>query len=1019
MRQCRKQIRREKMKRFFWIGCLCAGLCVLKVDAQYFGRNKVQYETFDFKVLETDNLKVHYYQREQKAAKDAARMLERWYTRLRQVFDRSLPDDQPVILYASHADFQQTNAIGGLISQSTGGVTEGYMNRVVIPLTGVYSQDNHVLGHELVHAFHYEMIKSGEGGLARSAEIPLWFIEGMAEYLSLGGRSSLTSMWMRDAVLHGDIPSFADLDTDYRYFPYRFGHSVWAYLGSRYGDRCAYTLFRGVLRHGWLPGFRRSLGSTADSVSLRWGKMLEKHYGPTLEGRTLPNETGEEVVSQGQMNLAPSISPDGTRMAFLSTRDIFTIDLFLADARTGRVIHKLASSQGDEHFDALRFSNSSGSWSPDGEQFAFVVFREGRNEIAIADVSSAEVGKPLRPDGINEITGLAWSPDGRRLAVSGSYGGRNDLFLYDLSRDSTWKLTDDRYAELQPVWSPDGSRIAFVTDRGADTDLDSLSFGPMKLGIYSLSGDTVELVSIASWAKHINPQFSSDGKSLYMVADPDGVSDIYKYSLETGEVSRITKIATGISGLSDLSPVMSVASTGQMVFSVFSKGEYSIRGLQPSDMDPQPFTPDYEEYERVVSLCSDTSSKVTMIVDPYLDSSENGLPDTNKFSVNNYTPRLKLLYVGQLYAGVAADRYGVGVGGGASFLFSDLLGDHLLGLAAQINGSLEDVGAQGLYLNKRGRVNWGLSMGRVPHYSSSLEARSGGDSTLYTLVEERVFENSVSGFFDFPLSTNRRFEFGAGYTRYSYDYQGELITVRNGVIEDRDPTPVENPSSMDLFQASAAYVGDYSFFGFTAPVSGRRYRLEVEQTLGTVNYVSALMDYRHYLFRNPLTFALRFFHYGRYLGDSESDRLTPLFLGYENWVRGYSAYSYDLSPCRGEDDYSECPEFNRLLGSRLGIVNMELRLPVLGTEQFGLFNFPYLPTDLVAFLDGGVAWTAADYPELKWDRTNTTDRIPVFSAGAAARFNFFGLLVMQLYYAYPFQRPGYGWNWGFLISPGW
>lgn len=1008
------------MKRSIWFTCLLVMLLWGVGHAQYFGRNKVQYETFDFKVLETDNLRIHYYPREEAAARDAARMLERWYARFRKIFDRSLPQDQPIILYASHADFQQTNAIGGLISQSTGGLTEGYMNRVVVPLTGVLSQDHHVLGHELVHAFHYEMIKSSEGGLARASELPLWFIEGMSEYLSLGSQSSLTAMWMRDAVLHGDIPSFVDVGSDYRYFPYRFGHAIWAYMGAQFGDRSAYTLFRGVLRHGWHPGFRRSLGVTTDSLSARWGRMMKDHFEPALEGRTLPGETGHEVVSQGQMNLAPSISPDGTRMAFLSTRDVFSIDLFLADARTGRVIRKLASSQGDEHFDALRFSNASGAWSPEGDRFAFVVFREGRNEVAIADASSGELDEPIRIEEVNEITGLAWSPDGQYLAVAGSYGGIGDLFLYDIEKGSTRKLTDDRFAELQPAWSPDGSTIAFVTDRGPSTNLDSLSFGPMKIGLYDMATDEISLVSAAPWAKHINPQFSPDGKSIFMVANPDGVSDVFKYNLENGEVSRITKIATGISGLSEFSPVLSVASeTGEMVFSVFSRGEYTIRGLRGTEIDERSFTPDYEEYRQMVSLCPDPSPGITTVVDSYLGQSVSGLPDTTEFSVNAYSPKLKLMYVGQLYAGVAADRYGVGVGGGASFLFSDLLGDHMMGLAAQINGSLEDVGAQGLYMNKRGRLNWGLSLSRIPYFSSSLSVRSQDGSSVYTLVEERVFENRVSGFLDFPLSTNRRFEFGAGYTRQSYDYQGEEITVTEDGDIDSEPTSVDDPESMDLFQTSAAYVGDFSFFGFTSPVSGRRYRLEVESTFGTVNFVSAMMDYRHYLFRNPLTLAFRLFHYGRYLGDSESRRLTPLFLGYETWVRGYSAYSYDLGPCTGGNDYSECPEFDRLLGSRLGVMNVELRLPLLGTEQYGLINFPYLPADLVAFFDGGVAWTAGDYPELRWDRNSPTERVPVFSAGGAARVNLFGLLVMQFYYAYPFQRPGYGWDWGFVIAPGW
>ena len=66
---------------------------------------------------------------------------------------REFRKQKPVILYANDADFQQTNVIGGLIGQGTGGVTESLKERVVMPLTGLYAETDHDLGHELVHSF--------------------------------------------------------------------------------------------------------------------------------------------------------------------------------------------------------------------------------------------------------------------------------------------------------------------------------------------------------------------------------------------------------------------------------------------------------------------------------------------------------------------------------------------------------------------------------------------------------------------------------------------------------------------------------------------------------------------------------------------------------------------------------------------------------------------------------------------------------------------------------------------------
>src|SRR4029079_6784062 len=82
---------------------------------------------------------------------------------------------------------------------------------------------------------------------------------------------------------------------------------------------------------------------------------------------------------------------------------------------------------------------------------------------------------------VGEVTSLAWSPDGRRLVYSGIAQGVDDLYLYELDRGRITKLTDDRYADLQPSWSADGKSLLFVSDRGEGADLAQLRYAPMGL----------------------------------------------------------------------------------------------------------------------------------------------------------------------------------------------------------------------------------------------------------------------------------------------------------------------------------------------------------------------------------------------------------------------------------------------------------------------------------------------------------------------------------------------------------
>src|SRR5690606_37049888 len=147
-----------------------------------------------------------------------------------------------------------------------------------------YADNDHVLGHELVHVFQYRLAQEMPGGLRNISSIPLWLIERMAEYLSLGRYDPNTAMWLRDAVRRNDIPTLDQLTNDPRYFPYRFGQALWAYIGGRWGDPMVNQLFRAALKNGWNGGLESALGMSADSLSAQWHAALRAQYQPVSGG---------------------------------------------------------------------------------------------------------------------------------------------------------------------------------------------------------------------------------------------------------------------------------------------------------------------------------------------------------------------------------------------------------------------------------------------------------------------------------------------------------------------------------------------------------------------------------------------------------------------------------------------------------------------------------------------------------------------------------------------------------------
>ena len=1022
-------------------------------EAQYFGRNKVQWEQFDFKVLQTEHFDIYYYEQEADVVHDIGRMSERWYARLSRVFNHSFKR-KPIVLYANSADFHQTTTTGGMIGEGTGGFTDAFMNRVVLPLTGDYAQNDHVLGHEIVHVFQYDIAATANANRRRFAleAMPLWIVEGMAEYFSKGRVDPLTAMWIRDATIHQRMPDLRELTRDPRYFPYRYGQALMAYIGARFGDEAVVRYFLAAGTVGIEDGVERALGISHQQLFLDWAASARELYNPVVLGRAdnlttpligrkpeapPPIVEGEEIKKRRrrrgttELNVGPAISPDGRYVAFLSARELFSIDLFLADAKTGKIIRRLVSSDRDPHFESLRFIETAGSWSPDSRRLAFITFARGDNFLSIVDVESRDT-EHIKVPGLEAILNVAWSPDGQTIALAGQTTGVSDLFLYNLQSKEVRRLTADKFADMQPAWSPDGRTIAFVTDRGASTVLQQLQFADHRLATIDVASGRVTEIAAFPETKHINPQWAPDGRSLYFIANPEGVPDIYRVTVPGGQLSRVTAVDTGVAGITDVAPAMSVAwRTGDIVLSLYEDDNYNIYSLpanSPGTAVAAGPAPGENAAPRAALLppLRGTGSEIT----GYLMRPEEGLPAAStEFRLRDYSNALHLAYLGPPTLGVGVNEFGFGAGGSVTAFFSDILGQHNVGFtfqggggSGQGSGNLADqLGGELFYLNQTSRLNWGADVLHIPYVYTQVAYGVGtipGTNTpadVYQILRQVQTVSDGSLLAQYPFSTTRRIEGAAGLQRYAFKQEIETWYILGNQVVEREIERLPGSFQVNLAKASSAFVGDSSVYGFISPINGTRYRYELETLTGDLNFTTALADWRKYVFMRPVTLALRGLHFGRYGSGAEDNRLTPLYLGQGSLVRGYDPYSIDPVECGTST--ANCPVFDRLVGTRIGVGSVELRAPLLGTREFGLINASFLPTEIFGFADVGAAWSQGDTPELKWE-TRTDERVPVTSVGLGLRI-LLAYIPIEVYAAKPFQRPDEDIVYGFNIIPGW
>lgn len=989
--------------------------------AQYFGRNKPHYKTLEFKINRTPHLDIYHYLKNDSLIKDFSSKAEGWYHLHQKTLKDTINFKNPVILYENHADFQQTTVISGIVSVGTGGVTEAFKNRVIMPLMESRAQTSHVLGHELVHAFQYNLMRKTDSVSIYSSEIPLWMVEGMAEYLSVGRIDPNTAMWMRDAVLNDDIPTLKKLSTDLRYFPYRYGHAFWAYATGIWSDTVIKPLFLEAAKSGYKLAISKVLNMTEDSLSTLWKNSLKNYYEPYKQ-ISKTESVGKKLIEErnaGEMNISPVISPDGKLMAFFSEKELFSIDLFLADAESGKIIKRLTGTRQTTHIDQLSFIESAGTWSPNSNQFAYVVYEKGRNKLYIINALSGKLLKKIEIPGLQSFSSPAWSPDGKYIVVSGFMDGQSDLYLYEINSNSVKKLTDDIYSDIQPSWSSDGKNIVFSSDRLSNKFYPQRLKYTFNISILDLADKKVRTLDVFPGANNLNPVYSNVDTSIYFLSDADGFRNIYCYHLTSYKVYKLSNFFTGVSGLTELSPAMSAArAVDKVVFSFYNKRRYEIYSAVKNDFEYLETNPDSLNYE---------AAKLPTSGDrPDLNIAGNlkyKILSSDSISTLKYKPKFKLDFIGNTGVGIATSRYGTGLAGGIITLFSDVLGYNQIFAGLSVNGQIQDIAGAVAYINQKRKISYGAGYSHIPYLLSTLSVGVTpviyeGDTVNalnYSFDVLRTFENQVSIFGIYPLSQTRRFELGTAFTVYNYSLERTSSYFLGDILIDEKKEKLPAPERFYFGQVNIAYVIDNSFFGIASPMRGYRSRYQLEKYIDGINIYTLLIDQRIYRYRKPFSYAYRIYYYARYGIDEESTRLSPLFLGYPTLLHGYDAYSFY------ETVEEENLSIDQLIGSRMLISNIELRLPFTGPKRLTLIKSDYVLTELAYFIDGGIAWEAGDKLSLTdGEVSSSIKRIPVFSTGLSLRINLFGMLVLEPYYAFPLQRTNLKYGvLGLNLAAGW
>lgn len=559
-------------KLFVQLVVFCVLMWVDAFSSGTYGPNKVQYFPFDWRVVQTTHFDIHYSQEGDSLAHYAASHLENMYKSSALFLGTRLQQRIPVILHNTHAQFSQTNVVRFPIPEAVGGFTEVFKNRIVMPFDGSYASFHHVLHHELLHALVFDLLSGGGRGLStaqRLGNLPLWLHEGLSEF-SARGWDVESEFFVMDAVTSGyAISPVHDIQG---FFAYKGGQNFLFFLESAFGVGTVRSLFAQIKKgYAFADAFRRVTRITLEEAGEIWLRELRRIYWPELGQRTYAKNIARALTDHRKdksfYNVAPSLSPDGSKLAFFSDRGNWEA-AYILDIASEKVKTTLLEAGRAGNHESFQPFRSSLSWSPDGERLVLVSRQGGGAVLHIVDADRARVLQVLRPE-LEAISSPAWSPDGASVVFVGQRLGQSNLYRMPLDGSNQLEqLTTNVAAPGRPSISPSGRFVAFHAD-AAPWMSDSANPHRTHLLLLDLQTKNTRVLAPTRWNNR-TPAFGPSDSLLVFVSNRSGVDNIYLTEVFGDSLWSLTNVLS-----SAQSPTWS-KDGNLLAFTVFEGGGFDI-----------------------------------------------------------------------------------------------------------------------------------------------------------------------------------------------------------------------------------------------------------------------------------------------------------------------------------------------------------------------------------------------------------------------------------------------------------
>lgn len=432
---------------------------------QEYGKNRVQFNDFDWIFLRFEAFDVYFYRGNEELAENVARLTHKNLPRIESYLDAPLDERVQILVFNNLSDLKQSNVNSNEEDDyNTGGVTRISGSRLFVYFDGNYQNLEKTLRMGLTEVVLSNFLYgSFTQSLANSAllNLPSWYMEGLISYMGDNWNSDV-DIKVRDGFYSDQykrINSLTQLDARYA------GHSFWYFIAQTYGDKIIRNIvYMSVVNRDIESGFLYILGKELDEITEDWKAFYAERYAQTQKVKLKKKSSFLRGRKNHEITRIVS-SADGRYISYVDRR-FSKYKIYVYDRQTGK--KEKVYGGGYRIAQNTDYSYPLLAWHPNNTNLAIITEEEGGIRLSIYDSEKEEVTtKPFYR--FDKIISLEYAPNGKQFLLSAAKNGQSDIFVYTILNTKIQAITSDAYDDLHPIFISGGSRIVWSSNRPVDT----------------------------------------------------------------------------------------------------------------------------------------------------------------------------------------------------------------------------------------------------------------------------------------------------------------------------------------------------------------------------------------------------------------------------------------------------------------------------------------------------------------------------------------------------------------------